>query len=91
MSMDQLDKELNIFLRNMRQFNEQMSRDWDSLQSAWREADALWRNDETRKRFENDWKEMGDALLRYRTKDSKEYEEFLVARKRALDRYFGRR
>lgn len=91
MSMDELNRELEIFLRNMRLFNEKMSQDWDGLQSAWREADVLWHDDATRKRFDNDWKEMGYALQRYRTKEAKEYEGFLVSRKRALDRYFGRR
>ena len=91
MSMDDLYRELNIFLKTMQFFNQKMTRDWDSLQLAWRDADVLWRDDETRRRFDHDWKEMGDALQYYRSKESKEYEEFLISRKRALDRYFGRR
>ncbi len=91
MSMDDLNRELINFLKNMQTFNLKMSQDWDSLQVAWRDADALWNDDETRTRFDHDWKEMGDALQRYRSKESKEYEEFLVSRKRALDRYYGRR
>ncbi|MCA9889622.1 MAG: hypothetical protein KC546_14685, partial [Anaerolineae bacterium] len=79
---------LQRFLHTLRIFNEDMARDWDALQSTWEEADKLWRNDDTRRRFDNDWQEMGSALRMYRERFAEEYEEFLLRRKWALDEYF---
>jgi hypothetical protein len=92
MSMDQLNRELIAFLTNLHQFNQSVAQDWDRLQLAWQQVEQVWnKDDETRRRFEKDWGEMADALHRYRHQQAQHYEEFLTARKRALDHYYGKR
>jgi hypothetical protein len=89
--MDLLHEELQRFIDQLRKFNEATARNWDELQRAWESAGELWRDDETRKTFENQWGEMASALRIYREKHGERYEEFLLRRKWALDEYFGRR
>jgi hypothetical protein len=90
MSMNALYQELEHFLRALGAFNDATNRNWDELQRAWEHADELWQDDATRQRFENDWREMGEALRAYRQEHGEKYEEFLMMRKRALDKYFGK-
>ena len=39
MSMDDLNRELNQFLKLLRQFDEIIGKDWDSMQYSFKEAD----------------------------------------------------
>jgi hypothetical protein len=90
MPMDQLNQELTQFLKMLKQFDEGLAKDWDSLQYAFKEAERHWTQDETRRRFEKEWGDMGNALRTYRQQHSKMFEEFLTRRKKALDHYFGK-
>jgi hypothetical protein len=89
--MDQLYEELQRFIAQLRGFNESTAKNWDELQRAWESAGELWRDDETRQTFENQWGELASALRLYRQQHGERYEEFLLRRKWALDAYFGRR
>lgn len=89
--MDELYAELQRFLGELRRFNESTANNWDQLQSAWENAAELWTDDSTRRQFEDQWSEVGSALRRYRQQGGENYEDFLLKRKFALDRYFGHR
>lgn len=89
--MDELYEELQRFIAQFAHFNESTAKNWDELQRAWERAAELWTDDATRARFENEWGEMAIALRMYRERHAQQYEEFLMRRKWALDRYFGRR
>jgi hypothetical protein len=93
MGMDELYKQLKLFLGELHSFNNATKTDWDRLQASWDRADQVWdvQGDATRRQFEKDWREMGDALKRYREQSGDRYERFLVSRKQSLDRYFGNR
>lgn len=89
MSMDILYEELLSFIYALNTFNDSTAKTWDELQRAWESADELWRDDSTRKHFEQQWRELGDSLKRYREQGGERYVEFLLERKRALDEYLG--
>lgn len=90
MSMDTLYSELQNFIRSLDAFNEATAKTWDELQRSWEHADELWRDDSTRKQFEQQWSELGESLRRYREQGGEQYLQFLIAKKRDLDAYFGR-
>lgn len=89
--MDQLYEEIKHFITVMTMFNNDMAQNWDSLQTAFHEADEVWgeQGDKTRREFQNRWQQLGMELHNYRTKHSEEYLMFLMRRKQALDEYFG--
>lgn len=88
--MDELYEELQVFIRALQIFNESTAKNWDELQRAWDYAAELWTNDDARRQFESEWSEMAVALRMYRDQHGKKYEDFLMQRKWALDRYYGR-
>lgn len=89
MSMDTLYEELQHFIRILDAFNQEMERYWDDLQQTWSRADELW-TDSQRQEFEGQWREMGTTLKMYREQYGERYLYFLMRRKWALDKYFGR-
>lgn len=91
MTMIDLDKELAKFIRELDDFNERIVRKWDELQRAYEYADELWpMDDSTRRDFEGQWNELAGVLHHYRERQGYRYLEFLMLKKQALDRYFGR-
>lgn len=90
MSLDELDEALTQYLQALTVFNERMASGWEDLQRAWQECDSLWSDDSMRRRFDDDWGTMAEALEHYHTTQAALYVEFLLRRKQALDEYFGR-
>lgn len=91
MSMTELDAELRNFIARLEVFNERVARHWDIMQQAYEHASELWPlDDATRRDFENQWGELADVLRHYRERQGQQYVSFLLWKKRALDRYFGR-
>lgn len=91
MSMMELDAELRNFILELELFNERVAQRWDAMQRAYEEASQLWPLDDTTRRdFERQWSELADVLRHYRERQGQHYLHFLLWKKRALNRYFGR-
>jgi hypothetical protein len=91
MSMVELDAELTRFIHELEGFNNRIAQRWDEMQRTYERAEELWPlNDSTRRDFEAQWGELANVLRYYREQQGQRYLDFLLLKKRALDRYFGR-
>jgi hypothetical protein len=93
MGMNELYQQLKQFITELHSFNTAVKTDWDRLEAAWERVDRVWQvqGDDTRKQFDGQWREMAEAMNRYREQSGDRYEQFLNRRKQTLDRYFNTR
>lgn len=86
MSMDDQFREMNIFLGELNEFNQQMQHSLVTLQSLQAQVSPLWQ-DEMRKTHDQIWEPLEQSLQQYLNAEAPRYVEFLTHKSRVLGRY----
>lgn len=86
MSMDEVNRRMSDFLKELERFNEIMKSSIQDVHSNHEKVNPHWQ-DEMRRQYDAQWREFDEFMKRYLSADSKKYEEFLRRKKRLLKQY----
>lgn len=86
MSMDEVDRELKRFLRDLEHFNATLRSSTSSLAKEHQKVSGMW-NDEFAKTYQRRWQTFARDMERYQKGEAGKYESFIKGKIRQVGQY----